>query len=129
MKVLGYDPQITVQRAWQLSSSVEQALSLDDLFVRSDLGLNFFSRPQQRHRRRGQPGAAAERQLAEDDRPDDSVVRTGQRSGKMDHCDKRKHHDSDQQAGPADRSFGGDAQGRRDQSTADEIDPARAPAE
>src|SRR3569832_874176 len=33
MKVLGYDPQITVQRAWQLSSSVEQALSLDDLFV------------------------------------------------------------------------------------------------
>jgi D-3-phosphoglycerate dehydrogenase / 2-oxoglutarate reductase len=37
MRVLGYDPQITVQRAWQLSSSVEQALSLDDLFARSDL--------------------------------------------------------------------------------------------
>ncbi|HPF27727.1 MAG: phosphoglycerate dehydrogenase [Steroidobacteraceae bacterium] len=37
MKVLGYDPQITVQRAWQLSSNVEQALSLDDLFARSDL--------------------------------------------------------------------------------------------
>jgi D-3-phosphoglycerate dehydrogenase len=36
MKVLGYDPQITVHRAWQLSSSVEQALSLDDLFSRSD---------------------------------------------------------------------------------------------
>jgi len=36
MSVLGYDPQITVQRAWQLSSSVEQALSLDDLFARSD---------------------------------------------------------------------------------------------
>jgi D-3-phosphoglycerate dehydrogenase len=36
MKVLGYDPQITVQRAWQLSSSVEQALSLDDLFSRAD---------------------------------------------------------------------------------------------
>jgi D-3-phosphoglycerate dehydrogenase len=36
MKVLGYDPQITVQRAWQLSSSVQQALSLDDLFARSD---------------------------------------------------------------------------------------------
>jgi D-3-phosphoglycerate dehydrogenase len=36
MKVLGYDPQITVQRAWQLSSGVEQALSLDDLFARSD---------------------------------------------------------------------------------------------
>ena len=26
MKVLGYDPHITVQRAWQLSSGVEQAL-------------------------------------------------------------------------------------------------------
>ncbi|HQW10082.1 MAG TPA: phosphoglycerate dehydrogenase [Steroidobacteraceae bacterium] len=37
MKVLGYDPQITVQRAWQLSSSVEQALSLDDLFARADI--------------------------------------------------------------------------------------------
>jgi len=36
MKVLGYDPQITVQRAWQLSSSVEQARSLEDLFARSD---------------------------------------------------------------------------------------------
>jgi D-3-phosphoglycerate dehydrogenase len=37
MKVLGYDPQITVTRAWQLSSSVQQALSLDDLFTRSDI--------------------------------------------------------------------------------------------
>jgi D-3-phosphoglycerate dehydrogenase len=36
MKVLGYDPQLTVQRAWQLSSSTEQALSLEDLFARSD---------------------------------------------------------------------------------------------
>jgi D-3-phosphoglycerate dehydrogenase / 2-oxoglutarate reductase len=36
MKVLGYDPQITVQRAWQLSAGVEQALSLDDLFARCD---------------------------------------------------------------------------------------------
>lgn len=36
MRVLGYDPQITVQRAWQLSSSVEQALSLEDLFTRAD---------------------------------------------------------------------------------------------
>jgi D-3-phosphoglycerate dehydrogenase len=35
MRVLGYDPQITVQRAWQLSSGVEQALSLDDVFARS----------------------------------------------------------------------------------------------
>jgi D-3-phosphoglycerate dehydrogenase len=37
MKVLGYDPQITVQRAWQLSSGVEQAVSLDDLFARCDM--------------------------------------------------------------------------------------------
>jgi len=37
MKVLGYDPQLTVQRAWQLSSRAEQALSLEDLFARSDL--------------------------------------------------------------------------------------------
>ncbi len=36
MKVLGYDPQITVQRAWQLSASVEQARSLEDLFARAD---------------------------------------------------------------------------------------------
>lgn len=37
MKVLGYDPQITVQRAWQLSSAVEQAMSLEDLFARADI--------------------------------------------------------------------------------------------
>ena len=36
MKVLGYDPQITVQRAWQLSASVAQAQSLEDLFTRCD---------------------------------------------------------------------------------------------
>ncbi len=36
MKVLGYDPQITVQRAWQLSANVEQARSLEDLFGRAD---------------------------------------------------------------------------------------------
>jgi D-3-phosphoglycerate dehydrogenase len=36
MKVLGYDPQITVQRAWALSASVEQAASLEELFTRSD---------------------------------------------------------------------------------------------
>jgi D-3-phosphoglycerate dehydrogenase len=37
MRVLGYDPQITVRRAWQLSASVEQALSLEDLFTRADV--------------------------------------------------------------------------------------------
>jgi D-3-phosphoglycerate dehydrogenase len=37
MRVLGYDPQLTVQRAWQLSSAVEQARSLEDLFARADI--------------------------------------------------------------------------------------------
>ena len=37
MKVLGFDPAITVQRAWQLHYGVEQALSLDDLFARCDM--------------------------------------------------------------------------------------------
>lgn len=36
MRVVGFDPQITVQRAWQLSSAVEQARNLDELFSRSD---------------------------------------------------------------------------------------------
>lgn len=36
MKVVGYDPTITVQRAWQLASDVEPALSVDDLLSRSD---------------------------------------------------------------------------------------------
>src|SRR6185312_12915850 len=36
MHVLGYDPQLTVQRAWQLSSGVQQAGSLEDLCARSD---------------------------------------------------------------------------------------------
>jgi len=35
MRVIGYDPKITVERAWQLSASVEQARSLDELFSRS----------------------------------------------------------------------------------------------
>jgi len=37
MKVLGYDPQITVQSAWRLSSDVQQARSLDDLLAQSDM--------------------------------------------------------------------------------------------
>jgi D-3-phosphoglycerate dehydrogenase len=36
MHVIGYDPKITVERAWQLSSGVRQAANLDDLFARSD---------------------------------------------------------------------------------------------
>ena len=36
MRVIGYDPDITVARAWQLSSDVQQAASLDDLLARSD---------------------------------------------------------------------------------------------
>ena len=36
MKVIGYDPEITVERAWQLSSEVQQASSVDDLLSRVD---------------------------------------------------------------------------------------------
>jgi D-3-phosphoglycerate dehydrogenase / 2-oxoglutarate reductase len=37
MQVVGYDPAITVQHAWQLSSGVQKAVNLDDLFARSDV--------------------------------------------------------------------------------------------
>lgn len=36
MRVVGFDPQITVERAWQLSASVRQAKTLDELFTRAD---------------------------------------------------------------------------------------------
>ncbi len=36
MKVIGFDPQITVQSAWKLSSDVQLATSLDDLLIHSD---------------------------------------------------------------------------------------------
>ena len=36
MKVVGFDPQITVRRAWQLSAGVEQAETLDQLFQHAD---------------------------------------------------------------------------------------------
>ncbi len=36
MNVIGFDPQITVERAWQLSSEVQQATSVDDLLSKAD---------------------------------------------------------------------------------------------
>jgi len=36
MDVVGYDPTITVKRAWQLEAGVEQAVSVDDLLSRVD---------------------------------------------------------------------------------------------
>lgn len=36
MKVIGFDPAITVRRAWQLSAGVEQAETLDQLFQHAD---------------------------------------------------------------------------------------------
>jgi len=36
MKVLGYDPEITVDAAWRLSSEVKRVLSVDELFKHSD---------------------------------------------------------------------------------------------
>ena len=38
MKVVGYDPDITVQSAWQMSSDVEQATGIDDLLSASQDG-------------------------------------------------------------------------------------------
>ncbi|HEX7080239.1 MAG TPA: phosphoglycerate dehydrogenase [Gammaproteobacteria bacterium] len=37
MQVIGHDPKITVQRAWQMSSGVQQAVNLEDLFTRADI--------------------------------------------------------------------------------------------
>ena len=37
MSVLGYDPSITVERAWQLSSGVRQANGLGDVFSQADM--------------------------------------------------------------------------------------------
>ncbi|MGC3993315.1 MAG: phosphoglycerate dehydrogenase [Propionicimonas sp.] len=37
MRVLGYDPQITVDHAWKLSSFVEHVTNLDQLFKRADI--------------------------------------------------------------------------------------------
>jgi len=36
MKVLGYDPEITIDAAWRLSSEVKRAHGVDDLFKHSD---------------------------------------------------------------------------------------------
>ena len=36
MKVVGFDPSITIKSAWKLSAEVEQALSVDELFSQSD---------------------------------------------------------------------------------------------
>ena len=36
MKVIGFDPSITIKSAWKLSADVEQALSVDELFSQSD---------------------------------------------------------------------------------------------
>lgn len=36
MQVVGYDPNITVRNAWQLSSSVKQALSVEDVLAQSE---------------------------------------------------------------------------------------------
>ncbi|MBT8142208.1 MAG: phosphoglycerate dehydrogenase [Gammaproteobacteria bacterium] len=37
MRVIGFDPSITVRNAWNMSAGVEQAVSLDDLCTRADL--------------------------------------------------------------------------------------------
>ena len=37
MKVIGFDPAITVQRAWELSSGVRKAANVDEVFSQSDM--------------------------------------------------------------------------------------------
>lgn len=37
LKVLGYDPSVTIKSAWQLSPNVEQVASVEELLSRSDL--------------------------------------------------------------------------------------------
>jgi D-3-phosphoglycerate dehydrogenase len=37
MKVIGFDPQVTVQSAWKLSSEVQQASNVDELLARADM--------------------------------------------------------------------------------------------
>jgi len=37
MHVIGFDPELTVERALQLTSSIERTVSLDDLFSRADV--------------------------------------------------------------------------------------------
>ncbi len=37
MRVVGFDPELTIQRAQQLSSGVERTTSLEDLFARADM--------------------------------------------------------------------------------------------
>lgn len=37
LRVLGYDPAVTIKNAWQLSPSVEQVNSVEELFSRSDM--------------------------------------------------------------------------------------------
>ncbi len=37
MQVVGYDPKVTVRRAWQLSSGVQQANKLEEIFQRADV--------------------------------------------------------------------------------------------
>jgi D-3-phosphoglycerate dehydrogenase len=37
LRVLGYDPALTIKNAWQLSPNVEQVTSVEELFSRSDM--------------------------------------------------------------------------------------------
>lgn len=37
MQVIGYDPKITVERAWELSSSVQKAASIDEVLSKADI--------------------------------------------------------------------------------------------
>ena len=67
------------------------------------------------------PGSAAEGHLAEDNGPADPVAMTGDRLREMNHGHEEKHHDAEEQAGPAHLNRGGDAQRGGQQGAANEM--------
>src|SRR5229473_2655844 len=76
---------------------------------------------------RKNPGSARERHFADDNRPWNPVTGAGENSRDMHHGHKKKHHDPEQQAGPAHLNFCGHAQGRSQQRKAHEIRPKQWP--
>ena len=50
MRVIGFDPTITIKRAWELSANVEEALQLDDLIKQADfISLHVPFLPETKH--------------------------------------------------------------------------------
>jgi D-3-phosphoglycerate dehydrogenase len=76
MKVIGFDPSITVRAAWNLQSDVESALSVDDLVVA--LGLHHLPRAADR------PDPAHDQRRAHPNMRDGAVLLNFSRNGIID---------------------------------------------